>query len=394
MKKLPVLRVRYILLFDLCGILLSYAAAFVMRFEPAVSVWPYLTRFEGLLWLSLLVRIPVYAAFGLYNHLWRYAGTRELRGILAAGTLSSILIAAADRLILPFLGYASCDSRSILILDWLLNLACLSATRMCIRMGQEWASARERRANANSTAEPHSVLVVGAGETGARVLREMSSSRDLGMTPVGLVDDDPKKWGMRVHGVPVLGSCEDLPQLLKQRSVDEVIVTMPSAPGRVLREVKRICKEAGLPIRVMPGMEELLDGTVSVKQLREVQLEDLLRRDPVVTNQAGVRSYIEGTRVLVTGAGGSIGSELCRQIARQTPELLLLLGHGENSIFLIERELRKRFPKTPVRPVIADVRDVERIDQIIQRYRPEVIFHAAAHKHVPLMECNPAEAIT
>ncbi|MBN1890290.1 MAG: polysaccharide biosynthesis protein [Thermoflexales bacterium] len=395
MNKLPVLRIRYAIVIDLLSMVFSFAASFVIRYEPALNVWHYLVYNQNLLYLSLLVRLPVYVAFGLYHRLWRYASTRELMSILAAGTLSSAVIYVLNFYALPALRIQHCPSHSVVVLDWLLNLACLSGSRLVLRMTQEQISARERQLlKSIFISAPRRVLVVGAGDGGAMIVREMKHNPSLGLSPIGFIDDNMDKGGLRVHGVPVLGSRHDIPALVKADRIDEVIVAMPSAPGSTLRDVQRICNEAGVLCRTMPGVYELLDGTVTLKQLREVRIEDLLRREPVVVDQAGLDAYIRDTCVLVTGAGGSIGSELCRQVARHNPAQLLLLGHGEFSIFNVERELRRRFPHLPLLPLIADVRDAERIERIVHAYRPVTIFHAAAHKHVPLMESNVEEAFT
>ncbi|RME59106.1 MAG: polysaccharide biosynthesis protein, partial [Caldilineae bacterium] len=250
--------------------------------------------------------------------------------------------------------------------------------------------------------------IMGAGDAGAMIAREMRNNAHVGLEPVGFVDDDLGKHDVRIHNVPVLGSRQDIPALVREYKVQQVIIAMPSAPGKVVREVVQMCEQAGVQARIIPGIPELLDGRVSLQQVREVEIADLLRREPVQTDIGAVRALIRGRRVLVTGGGGSIGSELCRQIWRCGPAELILLGHGENSIFDIHNELRGSEPgmvispesgawsaQSPVlTPIIADVRFAERVRTVFEETRPEIVFHAAAHKHVPLMEMNPAEAIT
>jgi FlaA1/EpsC-like NDP-sugar epimerase len=261
-------------------------------------------------------------------------------------------------------------------------------------MGDRRIMSRLAKGSANGTMTHRRALIVGAGDAGAIIVREMQNSAHLDVEPVGFVDDDPSKHNMRLLGVPVLGTIEGLPKLVGDFQISEVVVAMPTAPGAVIREVKRLCQQANVPCKVLPGIYELINGRVSVGQLRPVQIDDLLRRDPVEIDRAALGQYLSGMRILVTGAGGSIGSELCRQIARYDPLQLVLLGHGENSIYGIERELRSRYPNLDLVACIADVRDLQRLDVVFSRYRPNVVFHAAAHKHVPLMECNVDEAVT
>jgi FlaA1/EpsC-like NDP-sugar epimerase len=234
---------------------------------------------------------------------------------------------------------------------------------------------------------------MGAGDAGAMVVREMQANPGLGFVPVGLLDDNLDKVGMTIHGVQVQGTREDIPDLVRQQQIDEVLIAMPTAPGRTIREVVAICQQAGTSYRTIPGIYELISGQVSVKQVREVRIEDLLRRTPVKIEDSEAERLLTEAIVLVTGAGGSIGSELCRQVARYRPRELLLLGHGEDSIHRILWELRERFPYLSTQPLIADVRDGRRLRGILEEYGPSIVFHTAAHKHVPLMECNVAEAV-
>ncbi len=390
------LRIRYAVAVDVLCILLAYGVSLAIRFEPDSGLWPFLEGNRNLLFLSLAVRLPLYSVFGLYHHLWRYASTRELRSILGVSAASTAAIFLLNFAVLPLLGIAHTVSRSVVLLDGLLNLGLLAASRLALRLLQERLSNRSRRVAPMFVARPavRRMLVVGAGDAGARAVREMQQNRDCGMVPIGLVDDDGSKFGKRIHGVPVLGERAQIPEIARNYQIDEVLIAMPSASGTTLRELRRLCIEAKLPFRTLPSIHEVLDGMPAVRQLRELRIEDLLRRDPVQTDQAEVKASITGTCVLVTGAGGSIGSELCRQVAAQGPSLLVLLGRGEYSIFTIERELRQRFPQVPLKPVIADVRDLDRVMGVVGQHRPRTIYHAAAHKHVPLMEWNVEDAVT
>ena len=238
------------------------------------------------------------------------------------------------------------------------------------------------------------MLVVGAGDAGAMVVRELQKNPQLNIKPIGFLDDNPAKQDSKIHGLPVLAPLDQISQILDSRHVDEVIIAIPSAGGTVLRRVADVCRQRGIPFRTMPGIYELLGGDVSVSRLREVDIADLLRREPVKMDTEALDEVLEDRVVMVTGAGGSIGSELCRQIARLNPNKLLMLGHGENSIFSALLSLKERFPTLDIVPIIADVRDQPRLAVVFQRWHPEVIFHTAAHKHVPLMESNIEEAVT
>ena len=255
---------------------------------------------------------------------------------------------------------------------------------------------------------------MGAGDAGAMIVRELRNNPHLGLEPVGFLDDDLGKHDVNIHGVPVLGDRHAIPEMVAGYKVSQVIIAMPTAPGAEIRDIMRICGEAGVQARIIPGIYELLDGSVSVNQLREVRIEDLLRREPVRTDISAVSGMLRGKRVLVTGAGGSIGSEFCRQILRCEPAELVLVGHGENSIFEIHNELSRlesanqrisepanqqpastlHAPASRITPVIADIRFADRIRAVFETYRPEIVFHAGAHKHVPLMESNEVEAVT
>jgi FlaA1/EpsC-like NDP-sugar epimerase len=238
------------------------------------------------------------------------------------------------------------------------------------------------------------VLIAGAGAAGVLILKELRTNPHLGIEPVGLLDDDERKHRMRLQGVAVLGKLAELPHYVKLLSVDEVVIAMPTAPGKVVRTVVQMCVKAGVSSKTVPGIFEILGGKASVAQIRDIAIEDLLRRGVVQTDKRNVELMLRGRRVMVTGAGGSIGSELCRQICACKPSELVLVGHGENSIFTIASELHKQESEMTIHSVIADVRDVDRLKNVFAKHRPEIIFHAAAHKHVGLMESNLPDAIT
>jgi FlaA1/EpsC-like NDP-sugar epimerase len=279
---------------------------------------------------------------------------------------------------------------SLPVFDWLLSLAAVGGLRFSLRLVAENRKALEQASGLGL----RKVLVAGAGDAGALVVREMQKNPRLGLVPIGYLDDDPEKQSQRIHGVAVLGTLDELAKLAVAHRVDEVVMAIPSAPGSVLRRVTESSRQAALPFRTMPGIYELIGGKVSFSRLREVDITDLLRRKPSQIDRQGVGHSLRGKRVLVTGAGGSIAGELCRQVARWEPDQLVLLGHGENSIFEVLIELSGSFSDLAVHPVIADIRDQRRVATLIEEYKPDIIFHTAAHKHVPLMEANIPEAVT
>jgi FlaA1/EpsC-like NDP-sugar epimerase len=404
-------RNRYFLAYDALLIVLAAPLAFFIRldFSPAlVHSLPLLFTF---ILAGLLVKLPVFHAFGLYRHYWRYASIAELRLIATAVTVSSLALTVLFVAILLPYDVLPTFPRSVLLIDWLLMLLLIGGVRMLARL------VAENSGGGTSTqplSKPKRLLIAGAGDAGTMIVREMQHNHRMSLVPVAFVDDALDKMGKHIRNVPVLGEMQDLPALVKSHRIDEVIIAIPSAPGKTIRQLARLCETAGVPSRIIPGMYELLDGQVSLNQLRQVDIEDLLRRDPITTNTAAVEKLLHGKRVLVTGGGGSIGRELCRQVLRCHPSELMLLGHGENSVFEAHKELLEQLKATPpagsdplplpggflpppiptLHAVIADVRFAGRINSIFEQYQPEVVFHAAAHKHVPLMEHNPAEAIT
>ena len=380
-------RNRFVLIADFLLITVSVLGSYALRLEFT----PDFMRFylQGAVWLigiSLVIKPIVYYFFGLYRRLWIYASVNELKIIALAVTTASVIVSVIF-VTLFWLGvFGPGLSRSVLAIDWLLSLILIGGVRFSVRIIAESTSPR-------SNAKTRKIIVIGAGSAGALMVKEMQKNRQISLEPVGFLDDDPAKQNHSLLGVPVIGILNDLAKVLDERPVDEVIIAIPSAPGRVVRLVADICRLKGVPFRTMPGIYELLGGKVSVSRLREVEITDLLRREPVRIHEELIGQVLEGKRVLVTGAGGSIGRELCRQIARWNAASLVLLGHGENSIFEALLELKQDYPGLELIPVIADVRDVVRLQAVFEQYRPEIVFHAAAHKHVPLMQINVEEAV-
>jgi FlaA1/EpsC-like NDP-sugar epimerase len=363
----------------------AYALAYVLRFDDGIPA-----RYEDLLANTIVfavaMKLVIFALFGLYSKLWRFVDQRDFETIVKAVVVSSFVLIAA----LFLLSLERTDPpRGVIALDFLLTLAFITGSRFVVR-GLFERPARgpllERAAR--------EVLIVGAGNGGQQVAGELRRNPALQSAPIGYVDDDPRKQGMRIAGHKVLGTTSDLPRVLDDTEPDEVIIAIPSAPGILRQRVVTSCRERGIPVRTLPTTFELLSGGVNLmRQVREVQVEDVLGREPVRVEIDRVGAYLRGRVVLVTGAGGSIGAELCRQIARVGPKRLVLVENAENALFEVRRELEEERHFTRAAPVLADCKDATRMREVFAEQQPSVVFHAAAYKHVPLMEENPVEAV-
>jgi FlaA1/EpsC-like NDP-sugar epimerase len=384
------IRNRYVLIGDLLLILIAVLGGYVLRLELGAA---FIFYFPSAMWLmgtALVIKPMVYYLFGLYRRIWIYASIQEMKIIALAVTTASIVVSLT--MVAMFIqGFFVGFPRSVLIIDWLLSLAFVGGLRFSLRL------IAENRRMTNTSArngEGSRILIVGAGDAGALVAKELQKNPQLGKNPVGFLDDNPAKQNNQIHGVPVIGTTASITESIEQYKIDEVIMAIPSAPGKVIRQVTNACRSKNVKSSTMPGLYELLGGKVSINRLREVEITDLLRREPANTDTKLVGGSLRGKTILVTGAGGSIGQELCKQIARWGPKALIMLGHGENSIFSASLEMQEIFPDLTVHPVIADIRNYLRISSIFRDYHPDVVFHTAAHKHVPLMELNPEDAIT
>jgi FlaA1/EpsC-like NDP-sugar epimerase len=379
------MRNRFLLLCDIPLVALACYGAFALRFDLIAP--RYRPEFLPFLIVVLLTKPIAFIALGMYSRLWRYASVRDLVAVFVAVSAASAVVGGVVA-VGTISGVIFEFSRAVLVSDWLLTLCATGGLRMAVRLAAE-SGLRP----APGTGEWKRVLIVGAGDAGTMVAREVRRNPQLGMQTVAFLDDDKAKIGKHVQGVPVIGKLDALAEVIDRQDVAEVIIAMPKASGSVVRTLAEVCRKTGTPSRIVPGVYELLGGQLTVSRLRQVEITDLLRREQVTTRH-DTGAYLTQKRVLVTGAGGSIGAELCRQIAMANPSLVMLLGHGENSIFEVHAQLQQRFPGLRVQAVIADIRDAARIGACFDRARPQIVFHAAAHKHVPLMEENPEEAIT
>jgi len=365
---------------QLALIVAANLTAFLLRFEGAVPPWYRDLAFQGLPVVLLIYTAGLWG-FGLFRGLWRYVGLHDLARILWASIVSTVVFYGV---VLGALGW-SAYPRSVVILTGMLAAGFLAGIRLAVRWMREWLQIIGPTARR--------VLIVGAGNAGELLLRDLQANPSYNYKPVAFVDDDPVKLKAKIHGVPVVGTIDDIKKAVERAEAQEIIVAIPSATPKLMQRILAASESCRLPIKTLPNVKQLLDGTVSVRNVRPMSLEDLLQREPIRTDLQELHPLLEGKRVLVTGAGGSIGSELCRQIARYKPALLILFERHENSLYALDLELREMFPQMKTLPLIGDTTVPGRVAEVFGRCAPQIIFHAAAHKHVPLMEQNPGEAV-
>lgn len=371
-------RILSLVTFDNIFIWLSIWSSYYLRFDGQIPS-NYMTQ---CLWLGLVsscITTFCMLYFRLYNRVWQYASIGEIVSIFKAITLSVL----ASTILLRIMG--SYVPISIVLRNYETMLILIGGSRFVWRFVREYLFKHVEGSD--------NALIVGAGDCGLMIAREMMQNSRSTMKPVAFIDDSSAKHGHRILGLPVVGGRDRIEETVQKFNIKEIVIAIPSANRTTISAIIEISKRTKAKLKIMPMLDDLIQGKVSISKMRNVDVEDLLGRDPVKVDLEGIANYVEDKVVLVTGAGGSIGSELCRQIARFQPRLLLLLGHGENSIYTIEMEMRRKFPDLALESVIADVQDRRRMEDVFRKHRPHVVFHAAAHKHVPLMEKNPSEAI-
>ncbi len=374
---------------DVAIFIAAYVTAYLLRFDFAID--QHLTHkiIHSLVWIIPL-KIVIFWGFGLYRGMWRYTSIRDFWHLLQASVTSMLLIMAVILSLYRFVDY----SRAVYIMDGVLTFLLAGGIRLLIRIYFTMGS------NANGgnifgrvILNPKPVLIIGAGDAGEKILREINENETLHYQVIGFIDDDPLKQGRSIHGIPVMGDIDHLPQLARRWEVKEALIAIPSAKGERMRRILDACKHCGIEYKTLPGMGEIIDGRVSIKKLRDVSYEDLLGRLPVILDKEGISHYIEGRTVLITGCGGSIGSELCRQVVRFRPEALIMVDAGEENLFKIQMELHHELYFNAYRTVLGHVQDKLLMEEVFRKYRPHVVFHAAAYKHVPMLEKNPWEAV-
>lgn len=370
-----------LLIVDVITIIGVALISLLIRFDGYITPH-YMQQMVDALPIMVISYIVMLLSMHLYTRIWRYAGMREMVAVLIATTLGAGLF---------YTGMYVFDKslpRSIYLISWILSTGVIGIGRMVLHY-----IAMRYGGKQSTDADMVNTLIIGAGDAGATIAREIERYHKRSRKVIGFIDDDESKFNRLMGGVRILGNRHDIPSIVKENKVKEIIIAMPSVTRNEIRNIMEICSPLKCKVNTLPGMYQLLDDEVLVSHLHPVSIEDLLERDEVRLDMDIVEHYIRDKVVLVTGAGGSIGSEICRQIMRVGPKQLLLLGHGENSIYLINQELKNIYKDGPIIPIIADIRDKQQLDQIFTQYNPQVVFHAAAHKHVPLMEIQPMAAV-
>ncbi|MEN3004755.1 nucleoside-diphosphate sugar epimerase/dehydratase [Dehalobacterium formicoaceticum] len=362
---------------------LSLFFALLIRFDGQIP-GNYINTYWQIAPFSTIIMMVLFFAFGLYRRAWEYASIGELMAVIRGVTLGSILTVLLAYL---YSGSTFPLPRSVYLLDFILRIVFIGGSRIT------WRLIRDNHLGGKKKSADKKVMICGAGDAGVLVAKELKSHYNGSVEIVGFVDDDHCKKNMIIQEISVLGGREDIPHLVKKHQVDEVIIAMPSADIQVKKEILGICKNAGVKVKILPGVYDLIDGKVKVSQIRDVEVEDLLGREPVQVNMDDITAYLKDQVVLITGGGGSIGSELCRQVAHYQPKTLLIFDSCENNVYEIDMELKKSFPHLKIVPMVKNVQDRKALINTFMKYRPQIVFHAAAHKHVPMMEYNPEDAI-
>ena len=376
-----------LMLIDVCIVIMASIGALLVRFDFSINAVPdyYMEVVWNTLPLLLMVAIAVFSFFRLYSTLWYYAGGTELLYLTSACIVDTIINTIVILLVYRQEEYP-------LPRSWYFFYGALLLIMMVIgrfsQRGVKTLSSRRQQSE-----KMKRVLIVGAGEAGNAIIKEIVNSRYVNMKIVGIVDDDKTKKGKFLHGIKVIGDRDDIIDIAESRRVDEIIIAMPSTSAQEMKQILDICKETGCELKRLPGMFQLVNGDVSISKLKDVDVNDLLGREPIKVDLDSIMGYVSGKVVMVTGGGGSIGSELCRQIAAKNPKQLVIVDIYENTTYDIQLELKRRYPDLDLVVLIASIRNTKRMDEIFKTYRPEIVYHAAAHKHVPLMEDSPNESV-
>ena len=381
-----ILRALVLAFVDICSIAISFFFALMIRFEFVYSHIPelYLDGYLKIVPIYIVISLVVFYFCRLYHSIWRFASINELIHIVIAYMIMiivAVIIHCAYPITMPY---------AFWLIGLMLNFACTTAERFAYRLVRTGQKMLEQKGSADGDDR---VMIIGAGNAGRMLIRELIMSSHLHTKACCIIDDNPAKIGRFIDGVPIVGNRNDIPEMVEKYDISKIIYAVPSTTGKDRKEILNICKDTDCDVSVVPGIYQMVDGRVSVSSLRPVSIEDLLGRDQVVVDNDGIHSFLQGKIVMVTGGGGSIGSELCRQIARENPKLLIIFDIYENNAYDIQQELKRKYPYVHVETLIGSVRNTNRLHYIFQTYHPEIIYHAAAHKHVPLMEESPNEAI-
>jgi len=387
----------FIFIFDIILVAFSWYFSHLLRHnftvpDASIQVMRHIIPF------IVITKIIIFYLFDLYQGMWRYTSLADLISILKAVSVASLVVIIMTFFVHRFTGF----SRSIIIIDWGITLFFVAGSRLAIRLyfwiGAGDESARLRSGNFltflfKNNNKDKRLIIIGAGDCGEKISREIHDNPHLGYDVVGFIDDNPSKSNRKIHGIPVLGNRDEIKYFVEQLNAQELLIAMPSLSSQDMRNIVKRCEESGVPFKTVPGMGELINGKITIKAIRDVSYKDLIGRAPVNLDEAQVGSYLKGKRVLITGAGGSIGSELCRQVCRFYPESLILYERAESPLYEIELELKEHFQYLNIITKLADILDKSKLDKIFEETKPDVVFHAAAYKHVPMLEHNPWEAI-
>ena len=378
------IRSNLLVVLDIIIINISLISAYLVRFDGQFDSIPheFADNMFHLAIVATVVKTICFMFFKLYSSLWKYAGIYELVSIVGGSFISNTLM-------LSYMFVTRTGApRSIFIITFLLDIFLVGGVRFAYRMVRRILKGEVIRIK-----NAKRVLIVGGGDAGAIIVRELKSHPELKSIPVAIIDDDPDKIGRKINGIPILGDRSDIVNIVNKREIDEIIIAIPSASKKAINDIYIECSKTDCKFKILPSVTELIDETVTIQKIREVNIDDLLGREPVCLNCDEISSYLKGQVVLVTGGGGSIGSEICRQIATFEPGQLIVLDNYENSLYDVQNELIFKYPELNLIPVIASIREMPRLESVFAAYMPNVVFHAAAHKHVPLMEANPTEAV-
>jgi len=375
----------------------AFIGSYLIRFEFNIPLY-FLSLMKQMLPWVLLAKLGCFYFFGLYRGMWRYTSIADLLNIIKASTVATLLIVSLILFKSRFIGH----SRSVFLIDWCLTILFICGFRLSVRLFFEYFSKEQPSPTdflsafkllAKRKRDGKNLIIIGAGDCGEKIYREIHDNASLQYNVVGFLDDSQNKIGRTIHGIPVLGRIDDIRKFINKTRADEALIAIPSANSQQMRDIVAKCKESGIRFKTIPGMGELIDGKITVNAIREVAYRDLLGREVVKLDEEKIGAYLQGQCVLVTGAGGSIGSELCRQICRFRPKSLILYERAESPLYEIELELKQNFREVKVVTLLADVQDTKQLEKTFESYKPQTVFHAAAYKHVPLLELQPWKAI-
>jgi len=380
---------------DIFIINISIILAYLLRFDGDLSSMPLevKTNIVYIFITATIIKIISFGFFKLYSSLWRYAGIHEMINIVAGAFVGNVVLQCLvfiERILAArnFQLIEITVPASIFAIAFLMDIFLVGGSRFAYRVFR-----RKVKGEAIRFKNSKRVLIIGGGNAGAVIIREMKQRTELNSVPVAIIDEDSYKLGKEINGVPIIGCNKDIVDVIMRKRIDEVIIAIPNASNQVINEVYEECSKTDCKIKILPSVSQLIDESVIIQKIRDVDIEDLLGREPIKLDVQGITTCIEGKVVFVTGGGGSIGSELCRQIASYKPKQLIILDNYENNAYDIQNELLYNYPKLNLVTIIANIREKHRIDSIFKKYKPNIVFHAAAHKHVPLMETNPTEAV-